>query len=148
VDHLDEDQLDEDFRSPEVQVRALNLDEPMAQETPKNKILSFASPDPINVRNTRTSKAASTNESPSSRNWRAEVQQNSRKASAFIETGDKRSIKSPAIDNFEASEFMTIKPTKLDLTGDGIDRTPETDLVILELSTFQENLVESAEKDT
>jgi hypothetical protein len=91
----------------------------LINDTPKSKIAkSYASPDPVN-RNTRPSKASTTRDSPSSRNWRAEVQQNSRKAS-ILETGG--SIKSPAIDNFEASEFMTIKPTKLDLTDEQVDK--------------------------
>jgi len=78
-----------------------------------------------------------THESQSPRNWQAEVRQNSRKASAFIETGDKRgSIKSPC-ENYETSEFLNFKPTKLDLTGDAVEATKENEaMVIQELSTF------------
>jgi len=63
------------------------------------------------------------------------VHQNSRKASAFIETGDKPSIKSPSID-YEASEFMSLKPTKLDLTGENLKNDDSEQLIIQELTSF------------
>ena len=64
------------------------------------------------------------------------MRQNSRKASAFIETGDKRSIKSPC-ENYETSEFLNFKPTKLDLTGEAVEAMKEPEnMVIQELSTF------------
>lgn len=93
------------------------------EATPKDKVTNaFSSPAVENCRNNRTTKAASADESPNPRNWRAEVHQNSRKASAFIEKSDKLSIKSPVIDAYETSEFMSFKPTKLDLTGEAVEK--------------------------
>lgn len=93
------------------------------EATPKEKVIrAYASPAVENSRTNRTTKAASADESPNPRNWRAEVHQNSRKASAFIETGDKLSIKSPVVDAYETSEFMSLKPTKLDLTGEAVEK--------------------------
>ena len=63
------------------------------------------------------------------------MHQNSRKASAFIETGDKLSIKSPSID-YETSEFMSLKPIKLDLTGENLKNEESEQLVIQELTSF------------
>ena len=91
------------------------------QATPKDKSAKvYSSPDPITHKSTNYRKGQTTVESPSPKNWRGEVQQNSRKASAFIETGDKMSIKSPC-QAFEPSEFMNLKPTKLDLTGEDFE---------------------------